>query len=74
MRGRVVENGVSDHDATEPQPADDLDDFVSVDAAVDAVLMLDDGNVAVVQQFEVAATDLARTVSQFADHPGITGR
>ena len=47
----MFENGVGDHDRGNPQPAEDLDDFVSVGAAVDAVLVLDDGNVVVVQQF-----------------------
>ena len=42
---------MGDHDRRDAQPADDVHHLVSVDTAVDAVLMLDDGDVALVQQF-----------------------
>ena len=48
---RAFGNGVGDHDRWNAQPLDNAHYFVSVDAAVDAVLMLDDRNVALVQQF-----------------------
>ena len=50
MWRRVFEDCVGDHDRRDAQPVDDVDDFVSVDTAVDAVLMLDDRDVALVQQ------------------------
>ena len=50
MRGGVFEDRVGDHDRRDAQPADDVDHFVSVDAAVDAVFVLHDRNVAPVQQ------------------------
>src|SRR5246127_4631926 len=50
MWRRVFEDCVRDHDRWHTQTADDVDYFVSVDTAIDAVLMLDDGEVAPVQQ------------------------
>jgi hypothetical protein len=50
VRGRVFEDRVRDHDRRDTQAADDVHDFVSVDTAVDAVLMLDDRDVGAVQQ------------------------
>ena len=47
---RVFEDRMGDHDRRDAQPFDDVDDFVSVDTSVDAVLMLDDRDVAAVQQ------------------------
>jgi hypothetical protein len=41
---------VGDHDRRDAQPVDDVHDFISVDTSVDAVLMLDDRDVALVQQ------------------------
>ena len=46
----VFRDRMSDHDGGNPQPTDDVHDFISVDAAVDAVFMLDDRNLALVQQ------------------------
>ena len=49
VRGWVFEDRVSDHDGRDAQPVDDVHDLVTVDAAVQAVLMLDDRDVAPVQ-------------------------
>ena len=50
VRRRIFEDRVGDHDRRDPQPAEDVQHLVAVDTAVDAVLVLDDGDVALVQQ------------------------
>ena len=47
---RVFEDCVGDHDRRDAQPVHDVHDFVTVGAAVDAVLVLDDRDVALVEQ------------------------
>jgi hypothetical protein len=47
---RVFQDRVSDHDRRDTQPSDDVHHFVAVDTSVDAVFMLDDRDVALVQQ------------------------
>ena len=48
--GRVFEDRMGDHDRRDAQPVDDVHHFVAVGTAVDAVLMLDDRDVALVEQ------------------------
>ena len=50
VRRWVFEDRVGDYDRRDPQPADDVHHLVAVDTAVDAVLVLDDGDVALVEQ------------------------
>ena len=49
VRRWVFEDRVGDDDRRDPQPVDDVHHLVTVDTAVDAVLMLDDGDVALVE-------------------------
>ena len=46
---RVFEDRMGDHNRRYAEPVDDVHHVVSVGTAVDAVLMLDDGDVALVQ-------------------------
>ena len=69
---RVFEDRVGDHDRRNPQPVDDIHHFVSVDTAVDAVLMLDDGDVALVQQLGACRYGCRGAVDQLSDHPAAT--
>ena len=71
VRRRVFEDRVSDHDRRDPQPVDDIHHLVSVGTAVDAVLVLDDGDVAPVQQLGACRHRRRRAVDQLADDPGI---
>ena len=68
---RVFENGVGDHDGRNAQPGDDVDDIVAVDAAVDAVLVLDDRDVMLVQHVRACRDRRCRTVGELPDDPGV---
>ena len=71
---RVFEDCVGDDDRRHPQPVDDVHHVVSVDTAIDSVLMLDDGDVALVQQLAARRYRCRRTVDQLSDHPLARGR
>ena len=67
VRRRIFEDSVGDHDRRDAQAAHDLDDLVAVGAAVDAVLVLDDRDVALVQQLRACRDGRRRAVDEFAD-------
>ena len=49
MRSRVCKNGVGDQDGGYVESAQDLEHLVSVSTAVEAVLVLDDSDIGLVQ-------------------------
>ena len=73
MWRRIFEHRVSDDDRRDAQSGHDLDDFVSVGTAVDAVLVLDDGDVALVEQLGGCRDGRSRAVDELADDVGLLG-
>ena len=67
VRRRVFENSVRNDDRRDSQAVDDVDHFVTVGTAVDAVLVLDDGDVALVEQLGACRYRCRRAVDQFTD-------
>ena len=67
LRCRVFEHRVGDDDGRHAQRLHDLDDLVAVGAAVDAVLVLDDRDVAAVEQFGGGSCGRGVAVDEFAD-------
>ena len=65
---------MGDDDRRHAQPVDDVHHVVSVDTTIDSVLMLDDGDVALVQQLGARRDRCRRTADQLSDHPLARGR
>ena len=70
---RIFEHRVSDDDRRDAQTGHDLDDFVSVGTAIDAVLVLDDGDVALVEELGGCRYGRSRAVDELADDVGLLG-
>ena len=51
VRRRVAQDGVGDHDGRDPEAGEDVEHLIAVGPAEEAVLVLDDGHVELVQQF-----------------------
>ena len=64
---RLGQDGVGDHDGRNAEGAEDRDDLVAVVTPVDAVLVLDDRDVAVVQQVGGRGDRGRSTVVELAD-------
>ena len=73
VRCRLAQDGVGDHDGRDPQVAEDVEHLVAVGAAVEAVLVLDDRDVALVQQIGSSRPRTRRAVDQLADHLRVAG-
>ena len=67
VRCRIAEDGVGDHDGRNPEGSEDIEDLVAVGAAVQAVLVLHDGDVALVQQVGGGRHRRGRAVDELAD-------
>ena len=67
----MFEHRVNDDDRRDAQSGHDLDDFVSVGTAIDAVLVLDDGDFALVEELGGCLYGRSRAVDKLADDVGL---
>ena len=71
---RIFQHRMGDDDRRHPQALHDLDDLVAVRSAVNAVLVLDDGDVAAVEQLRGGRDGRRRAVDELAGDVGALRR
>ena len=71
MVSRFEQNGVGDNDGWDCEPMEDVDDLLAIGPAVQAVVVLHDGNVAAVQRRARFGQRGGYAVVHFGQHSGV---